>query len=102
MQEDGAPYHRNGWLGQLKSAWDIRILQWPAQSPDLSPIEIVWIWTKNQIGKRKHRVKSWQEMEKVVVEVWNSVPPDLLVKLVNSVPKRLAMVVENKGGPTKY
>lgn len=102
LQEDGATYHHNGFLGKLKAAWDCRILEWPANSPDLSPIENLWKWMKNRISERIHRIRNAAQMELALVEVWGLITADVLMNLVASMPRRLAECIKNKGGATKY
>jgi len=102
LQEDGASYHHNGWLGKLKRAWLIRSIIWPAQSPDLSPIENLWAWMKDRIGERRHRIKNIIQMSVAIREAWDEITPEVLMKLVDSMPKRMDLLQASKGGPIKY
>ncbi len=67
---------------------NVNRMVWPAQSPDLNPIENLWKYIKDIISKRKHRVKSAKEMRIVLTEVWPCIDKNFLLKLCNSVPKR--------------
>ena len=43
------------------------------------------------------------ELHKSVIDVWNNeIPKDLTENLIKSMPKRLKMVIENKGDWIKY
>lgn len=102
LQEDGASYHHNGFLGHLKKLAGIRILEWPPQSPDLSPIENLWHWMKLRISARRHRIKNIKQMAAAIREAWAAIPADFLVKLVNSMGKRMDLLRVARGGPIKY
>ena len=79
---------------------NIPVLDWPSQSPDLNTIEHIWAHMKTQI--RGKNFNSKEELKKDITRVWNNIPKDLIVKVVNSVPKRVVEVVKSKGGYIKY
>ena len=60
FQQDNAPIHcskhTRNWL---KSENNIKVLKWPAKSPDLNPIENLWCYLTLKVyeGKRKIPVK---------------------------------------------
>ena len=69
-------------------------------SPDLSPIENLWKIIKDKLaGKYFHsKKKLWEE----ILNIWNSIPLDTLITLVESMPRRIEAVIKSRGGPTKY
>lgn len=75
-------------------------LKTPPQSPDINVIENVWSMLKTKVAERN--VSNKNELKTVVVEEWNSISPQYTQILVESMPKRLQAILDNKGGPTKY
>ena len=86
----------------VKKAAEIRVLEWPPQSPDLSPIENIWHYMKVRIGAKRHRIKNVQQMAEAIREAWEQIPVEVFVKLANSMPKRMDLLRQSKGGPIKY
>ena len=85
----------------------IQPIFWPANLPDLNPIEAVWNKMKHYIqrhhpnpgcGKQRYQ----DSLCKVVKEVWDSVSSADLVRLIQSMPVRCQAVVDADGGPTRY
>ena len=74
--------------------------RWPAQSPDLNPIENLWSIIDQRIKNRRPAGK--EELFQIVQEAWNNLDMALLTKLVDSMPDRCAAVLANNGYPTKY
>ena len=102
MQEDGAGYHHTQLLLRFKERMKVKVLSWPPQSPDLSPIENVWKQMKDRIARRKHRIRTIEEMEAALRYEWANIEEELLVKLVDSMPNRMEELRKAKGGSTKY
>lgn len=75
-------------------------LRWPAQSPDLNPIENLWAILDHNSRKRKCNTKE-QLMGELEI-AWENLPVELLTKLVDSLPNRIEEMLANKGGATSY
>jgi hypothetical protein len=102
LQEDGARYHTAGVPARYRLSMRVNQLPWPAQSPDLAPIENLWKIQKDEVSKRRHRIKSVEEMGITLVEEWEEMEADLLEKLARSLIKRMALCIKAKGGSIKY
>lgn len=78
------------------------LLYWPAQSPDLSPMEHMWAYLKKQLGKYPTRPKSCKELWQRISAEWYKIPVEFCRDLIQSMPRRLAAVHRAKGKQTKY
>ena len=73
---------------------------WPAQSPDLNPIENLWSIV-DRIAKNR-RVQNEKELFEVIEYTWKTLAPDLLQRLVGTMKRRCEAVIAAKGYATKY
>ena len=75
-------------------------MDWPAQSPDLNPIENLWkiIGEKAMEKSPKDADSRWNELQKA----WENLDPSICKKLINSCGRRCAAVIAQKGLFTKY
>ena len=69
----------------------VRVLDWPACSPHLSPIENVWCIMKRRI--RQWRPQTVEQLKSCIYQEWAKIPLAKLQKCLSSVPKRLQSVI---------
>jgi len=76
------------------------LLEWPSQSPDLNPIENLWQQLNSYAKDRS--CNNEEELFDVLKAAWENIPLQRLTDLIDSMPRRVAACIANKGLPTKY
>lgn len=100
FMHDNDPKHTSKLVKQWLLDQRIDVLPWPAQSPDLNPIENLWNDVEEHIKMRKP--KNCSELWEAAQEGWSCIPVKRCQRLVDSLPDRLKAVIAQKGFPTKY
>ncbi len=100
FQQDLAPAHTAKGTKSWFNDYGVTVLDWPANSPDLNPIENLWGIVKRKM--RDTRPNNADELKATVKETWASIPPQQCHKLITSMPRRIEAVIKAKGAPTKY
>uniref|UniRef100_A0A8R1EXV4 HTH_Tnp_Tc3_1 domain-containing protein n=1 Tax=Caenorhabditis japonica TaxID=281687 RepID=A0A8R1EXV4_CAEJA len=78
----------------------IKVLDWPACSPNLNPIESVWGFLTRSVYKNGKHYNSISELKDAVKAVWSKIHPSYLENLSNSMPNRIFQVIQKNGGFT--
>ncbi len=78
----------------------VGVLDWPANSPDLNPIDNLWGIINRKMRNKKP--KNADELKATVKETRASIPPQQCHKLITSMPRRIEPVIKAKGAHTKY
>ena len=102
FQQDNDPKHTSKRAKQWFEDNDIQVLAWPAQSPDINPIEHLWVHLKKKLKEYPTPPKGVHELWERVAEEWNKITPETCQNLIGSMPKRIQAVIKAKGGHTKY
>ncbi len=100
FQQDLAPAHTAKGTKSWFNDHGVTVLDWPANSPDLNPIENLWCIVKRKM--RDTRPNNADDLKATVKETWASIPPQQCHKLITSMPRRIEAVIKAKGAPTKY
>jgi len=110
FMQDNAPCHKATAILEFLQENKVPIMEWPAQSPDLNPIENLWVDFKARFHKQftelfSHPSKSAEARYRysaVLEEVWYSQGQEMIDALLESMPRRVQAVLEANGGWTKY
>ena len=71
------------------------VMDRPAQSLDLNPIENLWTDVKEAVYNEKP--KNQQELWNIVQKAWKNIPLKSCQNLINSMPFRCTAVMKNQG-----
>jgi hypothetical protein len=110
--QDNAPLHGSKYTKTWLRDHGIAFINWPPNSPDLNPIEIVWNWMKQWIqeiygieidsveaqGKKIKPVR----LRQMVKEAWEQITEEALHSLVRSMHQRCQDVINTQGGHTRW
>ena len=114
FQQDNARPHTaqktKDWLKVVGEKHSFTIIEWPANSSDLNPIENLWAYVKAELHRRypdtKYLQGSPETIRKVlkprVTEIWWEIGEEVLNGLIDSMPHRVEAVLHAKGWYTKY
>lgn len=87
FQEDNDPKHTSNLAKEWKLKKNIPKLEWPVNSPDLSPIENIWGIMKTKIAEKNP--KNIRQLVRLIRKTWKKFPEELAQNLVNSMINRI-------------
>ena len=102
FQQDNAPIHTARATMDYFHAMGIKVLTWPARSPDINPIENAWGWLSHEVYKDGKQYDSVEELKKAVLKCWDNIPMEYLQKLISSMKNRVFEIIKQNGGQTHY
>ena len=84
---------------------DAKVIQlnggvWPAMSPDCNPVEHIWPYVLRDLEGKEFpgREALWTALE----TSFGNIDPAVILNLFGSMARRMAAVIANNGGHTKY
>lgn len=102
LMHDNARSHTALRTSEYLAMENIRVLPWPAQSPDLNPIEHAWDMLQRRVLKELDGVTTTQQLMDLLKFHWEQLPQENINKLIDSMNNRCRQVLNNRGGHTLY
>jgi len=102
FQHDNARSYVARITREYLQAHNVNTLNWPALSPDLSPIEHIWDELGRCVRQRPVQAQTLQELEDALHEEWRALPIEAVRTAIHSMRRRCHTVIANRGGHTHY
>lgn len=102
FQHDNDPKHTARSVKEWLEDQEFKVMLWPAQSPDLNPIENAWSYLKSKIYAYPTPANGLKQLWERVEAEWEKLPKEYISNLYESMPRRMRACIEAKGRWTKY
>lgn len=102
FQQDNAAIHTARRTKEFFQNHNVALLDHPACSPDLNPIENVWGWMARDVYRNGRQFQTVNELREAIFLSWSNIPAGLLETLASSMPKRIFQVINKNGDYTDY
>ncbi|CAB1452154.1 unnamed protein product [Pleuronectes platessa] len=89
FQQDNAPIHNARLTKTFFQENNITLLDHPACSPDLNPIENIWGWMAREVYKNGLQFQTVDALREAIFTTWRNIRTSLLETLTSSMPKRI-------------
>lgn len=100
--DDGAAYHTSKRVKEWGRLNGLNRMDWPAQSPDLNPIENLWRIIKIRVSARRHQIHTIDPMERAISKEWELLKEEDYMRCIESMPRRIELVIKAREGSIKY
>ena len=100
--QDNAPPHTARDMTVFLDQQDVEVMDWPARSPDMNPIEHVLDQMSVWIRDMDDPPSTVAELNNPVRQAWAAVRPGRVRTWVESMPRRVRALLAARGGHTRY
>lgn len=102
FQQDNDSKHTSKLAQKWFQDHDFTVMKWPAQSPDLNPIEHLWSHLKRRLVEYDEPPHSLHELWERAEKEWEKIDKSVCQGFIESMPRCIAAVLKAKGEYTKY
>lgn len=101
QQDNAAPHTAKSTIEFLHATF-ASVMEWPALSPDLNPIENVWGVMARDLYAGNKQYATLPELEAAVMQSWSRIGDNLFRTLSDSVSDRAVQVLRANGGSIDF
>ena len=98
LMDDNTPIHLARLVPDCVDAEGIRRMDWPAYSPDLSPIDHLWDQLGRAVQQCHHAPTNSQQLRDVFKEEGQRLDQAAIDRLIGSMPRRCRACIQVRGG----
>ncbi|VVC27922.1 Transposase, Tc1-like,Ribonuclease H-like domain [Cinara cedri] len=102
LMHDNARSHTALIVKNYTEEVGIPVMNWPARSPDLNPIEHLWDELKRRVRSHDPAPTTLQDLQYAVVAEWVNIPQERIVRLITSMKDRMEAVIKARGSSTRF
>jgi len=102
FMQDGAPCHRSIVAKEWLENNFIDLLDWPAYSPDLNPIENLWGILARKVYEDQRQFQNKESLTACILDTWDAIEVSTLSALVDSMRRRCVKVIQSRGKKINY
>jgi len=100
FQQDNWTVHTAGTSRLWFESHGVDLIEWPAWSPDLNPIEELWNDLKRRVYGR--HPQTMEQLEQFITEEWAATDLNFIARICRNMPRRLQLVISNEGHKIAY
>ncbi|GFX16574.1 transposable element Tcb2 transposase [Trichonephila clavipes] len=102
LRDDNAWPHRAVIFQEYLQGLGLERMEWPAQSPDLNPIEHLWDYLGRQVSALSNPPKSLGGLKQTLIHVWSSLSISVTDNLIDSMEIRCHQCIDARDEHIPY
>jgi len=102
FQQDNAAIHTSRVTKNWFQEKNIQVMDWPAKSPDLNPIENLWGILSRMVYHNGRQFLDRESLKTSIKHCWDEISTETLQNLIGSMQTRCTEVLQSKGCSCKY
>lgn len=102
FQQDNAPVHTAKRTKEWLNSKNITVMDWPARSPDLNPIENMWGILARAVYRDCRQFETIESLKQCISTEWSKIDQQTCYNLSRSMTDRCAKVLEAQGKKIDY